>query len=140
MHILLVSGPFDFIVSQRPKNILQWTTYIFYRGKWGKFSTQIVCQIPAKLTSTACISMRFASIVKMKMPISKLGCILRILISWGKIHVFCVLEFGFKDGLVAILILLVYFPRWQIKDYEAKIEWILKIPKQELVLLSLSLS
>ena len=84
--------------------------------------------------------MRFASIVKMKMPISKLGCILRILISWGKIHVFCVLEFGFKDGLVAILILLVYFRRWQIKDYEAKIEWILKIPKQELVLLSLSLS
>ena len=59
---------------------------------------------------------------------------------WGKIHFFCVLEFGFKDGLVAILILLVYFPRWQIKDYEAKIEWILKIPKQELVLLSLSLS
>ena len=54
MHILLVSGPFDFIVSQRPKNILQWTTYIFYRGKWGKFSTQIVCQIPAKLTSIAC--------------------------------------------------------------------------------------
>ena len=84
--------------------------------------------------------MRFKSIVKMKMPIFKLGYILRILNSWGKIHVLCVLEFGFKDGLVAILILLVYFPRWQIKDYEAKIEWILKIPKQELVLLSLSLS
>ena len=104
------------------------------------YATQIVCQIPAKLTPTACISMRFASIAKMKMPISKLGCNLRILNSWGKIHVFCVLESGVKDGLVAILIFLVYFPLWQINDYEANIEWILKNPKVELVFSSLFIS
>ena len=56
------------------------------------------------------------------------------------IHVICMKNFVFEVGAFSILIFLVYFPLWQIKDFRPKIESNWKIPKLELVLSSVFIS
>ena len=77
---------------------------------------------------------------KIKTPICNLGKRFSILSNRVKIHVICMKNFAFEVGAFSILILLVYFPLWQIKDFRPKIESNWKIPKLELVLSSVFIS